>query len=188
MWTCSGVLATFLVSFYYVVYIASNLGHRLSFSIFFLGAIFCMGSSAVYHAFICHSETVCKLLAKYYYYDYYYELLFYYTINQQKITIMPAVSCEKCTSIGLVFICLSPLGHLDIHWNWHILWQHRCSLHTFQTCCALCKLPSVLWRCWLGGRKGIRPVKNWVLECWHGYLSGAYGPGDATATHCLLLQ
>ena len=26
---------------------------------------------------------------------------------------------------------------------------------------ALCpRLPSVLWRCWLGGRKGIRPVKN----------------------------
>ena len=23
-------------------------------------------------------------------------------------------------------------------------------------------VPSVLWRCWLGGRKGIRPVKNWV--------------------------
>ena len=23
-----------------------------------------------------------------------------------------------------------------------------------------CTLPSVLWRCWLGGRKGIRPVKN----------------------------
>jgi len=33
--------------------------------------------------------------------------------------------------------------------------------------------PSVLWRCWLGGRKGIRPVKNWVVGCWHGYLSGA---------------
>jgi len=52
---------------------------------------------------------------------------------------------------------------------------------------------SVLWRCWLGGRKGIRPIKNWVLECWHGYLSAtrcrlAYGPADATATHCLLLQ
>ena len=47
---------------------------------------------------------------------------------------------------------------------------------------------SVLWRCWLGGRKGIRPVKNWVVGCWHGYLSGercrlAYGPADATATH-----
>jgi len=27
---------------------------------------------------------------------------------------------------------------------------------------AVCFCPSVLWRCWLGGRKGIRPVKNWV--------------------------
>ena len=26
-------------------------------------------------------------------------------------------------------------------------------------------VPSVLWRCWLGSRKGIRPVKNWVLGC-----------------------
>ena len=55
------------------------------------------------------------------------------------------------------------------------------------------KLPSVLWHCWLGDRKGIRPVKSQVVECWHGYLSGArcrlaYGPEDATATHCLLLQ
>jgi len=53
--------------------------------------------------------------------------------------------------------------------------------------------PSVLWHGWLGGRKGIRPVKIWVVGCWHGYLSGvrcrfAYGPADATATHCLLLQ
>jgi len=51
-------------------------------------------------------------------------------------------------------------------------------------------VPSVLWRCWLGGRKGIRPVKNWVVGCGHGYLSGArcrvaYGPADAIATHCL---
>ena len=56
----------------------------------------------------------------------------------------------------------------------------------------LCR-PSVLWRCWLGGRKGIRPVKNWVVGCWHSYLSGArcrlaYGPADTTATHCLLLS
>jgi len=35
-------------------------------------------------------------------------------------------------------------------------------------------LPSMLWRCWLGGKKGIRPVKK--LEWWgywHGHLSGA---------------
>ena len=48
-------------------------------------------------------------------------------------------------------------------------------------------LPSVLWRCWLGNRKGIRPVENRVVMCWHGYLSGARcrlacGPADATAT------
>ena len=35
--------------------------------------------------------------------------------------------------------------------------------------------------------------KNWVVGCWPGYLSGAkcslaYGPTDATATHCLLFQ
>ena len=41
--------------------------------------------------------------------------------------------------------------------------------------------------CWLGGRKGIRPVKNWLVGCWCGCLSGArcrlfaYGPADATS-------
>ena len=29
-------------------------------------------------------------------------------------------------------------------------------------------MPSVLWHRWLGGRKGIRPVKNWAVECWRG--------------------
>ena len=48
----------------------------------------------------------------------------------------------------------------------------------------------MLWRCWLGSRMSIRPVKNWAVGCWHGYLSGArcrvtYGPADATATHRL---
>ena len=68
--------------------------------------------------------------------------------------------------------------------------QQHCAFSSFFF--LLC-VPSVLWRCWLGGRKGIRPVKTWVVGCWHGYLSGArcwlaYGPADATATHCLLLQ
>jgi len=27
-------------------------------------------------------------------------------------------------------------------------------------------MPSVLWRCWLGGRKGIRSVQNRVMGCW----------------------
>ena len=56
-------------------------------------------------------------------------------------------------------------------------------------CDCLLQTPSVLWHCWLGGRKGIRPVKNLS----GGVLSGArcglaYGPADGTATHCLLLQ
>jgi len=53
-------------------------------------------------------------------------------------------------------------------------------------------MPSVLWRCWLGGRKGIGPVKT---EWWDATASvviclgrGADLPADATATHCLLLQ
>ena len=35
----------------------------------------------------------------------------------------------------------------------------------------LLQIPPVLWRCWLGSRKGTRPVKNWVVGCWRGYLS-----------------
>ena len=34
-------------------------------------------------------------------------------------------------------------------------------------------ISSVLWHCWSGGRKGmIRPVKNWVVGCWCGYMTG----------------
>jgi len=53
---------------------------------------------------------------------------------------------------------------------------------------------SMLWHCWLGVGKSIWPVKNWVMRCGHGYLSGAwckwfaYGPGDATAIHRLLFH
>jgi len=44
----------------------------------------------------------------------------------------------------------------------------------------------------LGGRKGIWPVKYWVVRWWHGYLFGdrckwfAYGAADATATQSSL--
>ena len=47
----------------------------------------------------------------------------------------------------------------------------------------------------LVGRQEGHPAckKNRVVGYWRGYLSGArcrlaYGPADATATHCLLLQ
>jgi len=45
---------------------------------------------------------------------------------------------------------------------------------------------------WVGRQEGHLASKNWVVGCWRGYLSGArcrlaYGPADATATHCLLV-
>ena len=45
----------------------------------------------------------------------------------------------------------------------------------------------------VGRQEGHPACKNRVLGYWCGYLSGArcrvaYGPADATATHCLLLQ
>jgi len=68
-------------------------------------------------------------------------------------------------------------------------------MYFFSDLTLLVKLPSVLWRCWLGDRKGIRPVKTewWgagVVVCLErdAHLHNAYGPADATATHCLLLQ
>jgi len=45
----------------------------------------------------------------------------------------------------------------------------------------------------VGRQEGHPACKNLSGGCWRGYLSGArcrlaYGPADATATHCLLLQ
>jgi len=42
----------------------------------------------------------------------------------------------------------------------------------------------------VGRQEGHPACKNWVVGCWHGYLSGAwcrfaYVPADATATHYL---
>jgi len=45
----------------------------------------------------------------------------------------------------------------------------------------------------VGRQEGHPACKKLSVGCWRGYLSGArcrlaYGPADATATHCLLLQ
>ena len=80
-------------------------------------------------------------------------------------------------------------------WKMHLLRRLETLMFSFSVdkIFFICLCLQCFWRCWLGGRKGIRPVKNWVVGCWHGYLTGArcrlaYGPADATATHCLLLQ
>ena len=94
-------------------------------------------------------------------------------------------------------VVLSNVSRIDSKWSssttcWEFFHQFP-STKTLKLIRMYVLVPSVLWRCWLGGRKGTRPVKNWAVGCWHGYLSGArcrlaYSPADATATHCLLLQ
>jgi len=83
---------------------------------------------------------------------------------------------------------------------WYVYFCDDVTFYRYFCCCSIfvhfniyCVLLSVLWRCWLGSRKGIPPVKKLSCGVLRGYLSGvrctlAYGPADATATHCLLLQ
>jgi len=70
------------------------------------------------------------------------------------------------------------LSHLTQRCPRIIYWIQHCTvLHYNMLCTTLTvKLPSVLWRCWMGGRKGIQTVKNWVVGCWHGCL-GWGAPG-----------
>jgi len=98
---------------------------------------------------------------------------------------MTFIIIEWSTHHGQPCIITMTHGHVTVIrsvwiFRWHMILIHVSPL-TQKTICNF-KLvvshtiwPSVIWRCWLGIRKGIRPVKNWVV------------PG-ATATHCLLLQ
>jgi len=105
------------------------------------------------------------------------------------------VSLVFCLKLNFDFDCMYTeqpyFCHIELTFLVRLLIFDICSVCFYLGCKPL---PSVLeWRCWLGGRKGIRPVKNWVVGCWCGYLPGArcrlaYSTADATATHCLLLQ
>jgi len=64
---------------------------------------------------------------------------------------------------GVPWACCAVCGHVRA-----ARWSHCDSVCTSGslywarlTACS----PSVLWLCWSGGRKGIRPVKTWVVEC-----------------------
>jgi len=67
-----------------------------------------------------------------------------------------------------------------------------CMRACMHACVCICTaLPSMFWCCWLGGRKGNRSVKKWVVGSCRGYMSGwrcrlVYGPAVATATHYLV--
>jgi len=64
--------------------------------------------------------------------------------------------------------------HPQHHRQWYTEWQsHFTGADEGNDCLVICEnqpvnvhFPSVLGHCWLGDRKGIQPVKSWVLVCW----------------------
>jgi len=89
--------------------------------------------------------------------------------------------------LTIVLLLLSSKKHIFCHQLQCLLFQFYVSSVVLVLHFLRILVPSVLWRCWLVGMKGIRPVKNWVVGCWCGYLSGArcrlaYGPTDSTAS------
>ena len=125
-------------------------------------------------------------------------VIFYYCSTEVVFHIVMSLLCDVlCLGHVELWCFVGSVDTMDFHsWRFHCAyvsdWWYHYVAETI--CLVLCYLvPPVLWHCWLGGRKGIQPVKNWVAGCWHGYLSGvrcrlACGPVDAIATHCLLLQ
>ena len=104
------------------------------------------------------------------------------TLHQHHIT-SAITNYDVCTPAHHI----TPTPHHTSNISHHVITDYEllCRVHTV--------LPSVLRRYWLGGRKSIRPVKNRVVGCRYGCLSGArcrlvYGPANATATHCFLLH
>ena len=72
-----------------------------------------------------------------------------------------------CSSVLLLNWChfqqaITPLHTFPLAYHIHLLVTSVCvcKLHEFTY---LVNLPSVLWHCWLGNKKGIRPVKNWLV-------------------------
>jgi len=84
-------------------------------------------------------------------------------------------------------VCLSMIISLELHARASSNFLCSCTLPM------LSRYPFSALTLLVGWQVGHLACKNWVVGCWHGYLSGArcrlaYGPTDATATHCLLLQ
>jgi len=75
------------------------------------------------------------------------------------------------------------LGLLEWDFSrWESINQSIYSFNSVNTKCITNKkysysgFPSVLWHCWLGDRKGIRPVKNSMLVCWWWWFDWSYVP------------
>ena len=80
------------------------------------------------------------------------------------------VSSDCTLSSDVTWVLLpsqSPVSSDSQHLSYGPVWapgRNAPLIHFWFRCCVCC---------WLGGRKGIQPLKNWVVGCWHGYLSWA---------------
>ena len=112
----------------------------------------------------------------------------------------PATSVTTFTFA--VFVNAGDLSDEILCWVWYctemamlltvLIWAvSYCSKAHFFLYCPVCAFSALTLL--IGRQEGNPACKNWVVGCWHGYLSGArcrlaYDPANATATHCLLLQ
>jgi len=90
---------------------------------------------------------------------------------QRQFTLWPC-SCGKAPHFSLqsheiVFLLLCLRESLQCVLGWKC---QTVAVLLLLSPCVHPWVPSVLWHCWLGGRKGVRPVKNWAqpwaLENW----------------------
>jgi len=92
------------------------------------------------------------------------------------------VNTINCTGKNMSDGLLYALGVADAN-------MYLCSkeLRPGERISSFCFLPSVLWHCWLGVRKSIRPVRNWLMRCRRGCQSVArcrlFADGPADALH-----
>jgi len=101
---------------------------------------------------------------------------------------------DRCTMHTTLNLTRRPTGSQCNWCNTDVMWLHCLAavmrrVAALSTNCIFLPRLSVLWRCWLDGTKGIRPVKT---ECealaWLSVRSEAqmicivYGPANATAT------
>ena len=77
---------------------------------------------------------------------------------------------QVCAFLGLCWYCTQKLEiSRDGTCKYLSVIISILSLCTHLFVLSICiKLPSLLRHCWLGDRKGIRHIKNWVVGCWHG--------------------
>jgi len=81
---------------------------------------------------------------------------------------MDQVSKRKCSGdnlSGFTHIDDLPVTNPTASEHWRGLRQHWLLSQENHSLVSSLMVPSVLWRCWLSSRKGIRPVKNCVVEC-----------------------